>query len=91
MSQQTISRLSAAIVALGAAVLLAACDQNPHTAWTGPGWYLQLPYPVIAGGPSVYGGPYSYDKCEEDRMSRERPDRYLCVREVKQPDKFGIF
>ena len=68
---------------------LMGCSQGPSDAWKGPGWYLELPYAVIAGGPSVQGGPYSYDECEQDRLNRAYPDRYLCMRELKQPRKFG--
>lgn len=91
MSQRTISRLAVVLVAASAATLFAGCDQSPHSAWNGPGWYLELPYPTVAGGPSVYGGPYTYDKCEEERMSRQHAGRYMCVNETKQPEKFGIY
>ncbi len=90
MSRSRLSRVPVvlAVLVVGA---LAGCDQSPRTAWAGPGWYLQLPYPTIAGGPSVYGGPYSYEKCEEDRRSRETPERYLCLNETKQPARFGVY
>jgi len=79
--------------AVGVALLLGlgACSQSPATAWTGPGWYLELPFPVVAGGPSVQGGPYSYDQCEGDRKNRSRPDRYICVRHTFKPAKSGMY
>jgi hypothetical protein len=91
MSRRRISRTPAVLAVLAAGALLAGCDQSPHSAWTVPGWYLELPYPTVGGGPSVYGGPYSYEKCEEDRQSRQHADRYMCVNETKQPRKFGLY
>src|SRR6185437_9825557 len=51
-------------LAAGSACLLTACSKGPSVAWTAPGWYLELPYPVIHGGPAVYDGPMTYDACE---------------------------
>lgn len=85
----------AGILAIVAAVLstAGACSKGPGDAWTGPGWYLEMPYPVIGGGPSVQGGPYSYDDCEAERGKRppQSTERLLCVNETKQPPKFGFY
>ncbi|UYN96823.1 MAG: hypothetical protein KIT25_07815 [Enhydrobacter sp.] len=91
MSRRRTSCIPAILALLASGAFLAACDKSPSSAWNGPGWYLELPYPTIGGGPSVYGGPYSYDKCEEDRKSRAVPDRYICVNETQQPRKFGFY
>ena len=71
--------------------MVAGCSRGPSQAWAGPGWYLEMPYIVVWGGPGVYGGPYSYDACEADRLTRIRPERYICVDETKQPKKYGFY
>ena len=79
---------------IAAAILsatLAGCSKGPSVAWAGPGWYLELPYTVIAGGPGVYGGPYTYDGCEAKRKDQIQPQRFLCVMETKQPTKYGFY
>ena len=76
----------------GAAVALCGCEAtSPSVAWTTPGWYLELPYAVIGAGPRIYGGPYTYDKCEEERNKTGVPSRLLCINETKQPQKFGLY
>jgi hypothetical protein len=81
----------AGLLAVGLAVSLAACSKGPSQAWAGPGWYLQLPYTVIWGGPAVYGGPFTYDECEAKRAQEIKPERFLCVNENKQPTKYGFY
>lgn len=81
----------AALAAFALALTVGACSKGPSVAWTAPGWYLELPYTVIAGGPAVYGGPMSYDDCEAKRLSEVKPERFLCVNETKKPDKFGFY
>ena len=85
MSKRTI------LVLLTMAAGLGACSQGPSVAWTAPGWYLELPYTVIGGGPAVYGGPMTYDECEAKRLSEIKPERFLCVNETKRPTKFGFY
>ena len=84
-------RARSVVLALAAAAALGACSNSPSTAWNGPGWYLELPYTVVAGGPGVYGGPMTYDACEAKRAQEIRPERFLCVNETKQQPKFGIY
>ncbi|HZQ02184.1 MAG TPA: hypothetical protein VFB13_21740 [Reyranella sp.] len=79
------------LVVLVLAGALAACSKGPSVAWTAPGWYLELPYPVIYGGPAVYGGPMSYDECEVKRLKEVNPERFLCVNETKKPTKYGFY
>jgi hypothetical protein len=64
-----------------------------YRAWSGPGWYLERPYLIVAGGPQYLGGPYTYDKCEEERMKFPAESRsdLLCNRENKRPDRYGFF
>ena len=61
------------------------------TAWTGPGWYLQKNNLIQVSGNSYFGGPWTYDKCEEERIKLppETATQLLCVRENRKPDIFG--
>ncbi len=79
------------LVVLALAAGLGACSKGPSVAWAGPGWYLELPYTVIWGGPGVYGGPMSYDDCEAKRLQEVKPERFMCVNETKQPTKYGFY
>ena len=68
MSLRSIRRLSALAAALSLAATLAACaGKGASEAYTGPGWYLEKPYLLVVAGPRVFAGPFSYDKCEEER------------------------
>ena len=86
-------RPAVCIVGLSLAILSGACSPAPsvRTAWTGPGWYLQKSYLVAAAGPVYFGGPYSYDKCEEERIKQpaETATQMMCIRENRKPDLFG--
>jgi hypothetical protein len=79
------------LAAVALALALGACSKGPSVAWSAPGWYLELPYPVVWGGPGVYGGPYSYDQCEAERLKKTGPERFLCVNETKKPVKYGFY
>ncbi len=81
----------AGLMAVGLAVALGACSKGPSQAWTAPGWYLEMPYAVIHGGPGVYGGPLTYDQCEAKRLQEVRPERFICVNETKKPVKYGFY
>jgi hypothetical protein len=67
--------------------------RGEYRAWSGPGWYLERPYLIVAGGPQYLGGPWTYDKCEEERMKFPAESRsdLLCNRENKRPDRYGFF
>jgi hypothetical protein len=92
MSLLSYGRPAVCIAALALAALAAACSPAPSVgqAWSGPGWYLQKPYLIAAAGPVYFGGPYTYDKCEEERikLSPEIATQMLCVRENRKPDRF---
>ena len=83
----------AGAVLVGAPMLLAGCTPTPSvgTAWTAPGWYLQKSQLIQPAGNSYFGGPYTYEKCEEERIRQppETATQLLCVRENRRPDKFG--
>ena len=67
--------------------------RGEYRAWSGPGWYLERPYLIVAGGPQYLGGPWTYDKCEEERirLPAETATQMLCVEENKRPDRYGFF
>ena len=94
MSLQYIRRLSAVAVALALAVTLPACSgPGASEAYTGPGWYLEKSYLVVLGGPKVFGGPFSYDKCQEERakIGGDAATQMLCVQHPGKPTKYGLY
>ncbi len=94
MSISSICRPAAVCMAvLGVGALSSGCSPTPSvaTAWSGPGWYLQKNNMIQASGNSYFGGPWTYDKCEEERIKLppETATQMLCVRENRKPDRFG--
>lgn len=93
MSFASFGRLVACIAALSLAVLSGACTPAPSVgqSWTAPGWYLQKGYLIAAAGPVYFGGPWTYDKCEEERikLAPEVASQMLCIRENRRPDRFA--
>ena len=97
----SIRRLAVCVAVLSLAAGLAACEgwtkpvwgPGVAGAWTGPGWYLEKPYLVVLGGPKYFGGPYSYDECEEQRirLPQETATQMLCVRENRKPEVYGSY
>jgi hypothetical protein len=89
----SLGRPAVCLAALSLAVLSGACSPAPSVgqSWTGPGWYLQKSYLVAAAGPVYFGGPYTYDKCEEQRIKQtpETATQMMCIRENRKPDIFG--
>lgn len=87
-------RLSVCALALATVTGLGACTgPGAAEAYTGPGWYLEKSYIVVGGGPKVFGGPFSYDKCEEERLKlgpETSPDM-LCVNHPGKPKKYGLY
>jgi hypothetical protein len=81
-----------AVVAL-AGLSASGCSPTPSvaTAWTGPGWYLQKNNLIQVSGNSYFGGPWTYDKCEEERIKQppETATQLICVRENRRPDIYG--
>ena len=93
MSLRSFVRLPACAVVLTLAATVAGCGPGPSTAWTGPGWYLERPYITVVGGPKVFGGPFTYDKCEEERL-KLGPDvasDMLCALHPLKPAKYGLY
>lgn len=95
MSERSIHRRMAAVAALTLGLGVGACETGYgiNQAWTGPGWYLQKPYLTVGGGPMYFGGPWTYDKCEEERIKlpAETATQMLCIRENRKPDRYGLY
>ena len=93
MSERSIGRTAACLAALSLTALAAACTPAPSVgqAWNGPGWYLQKSYIIAAAGPVYFGGPFSYEKCEEERarLPAETATQMMCIRENRKPVTFG--
>lgn len=94
MSLRSFYRLSVCGMALSLVTSLGGCSgPGAAEAYTGPGWYLEKPYMLVLGGPKVFGGPYTYDKCEEERLKlgpETSPDM-LCVNHPGKPKKYGLY
>lgn len=94
MSKRWIGREAALVTVLSLAAGLGACaTEGASQAYTGPGWYLEKSYLIVLGGPKVFGGPYSYDKCEEERirLAPEVAADMLCVNHAGKPKKYGLY
>ena len=94
MSLQFIRRMPAALVVLALVAALPACSgPGASQAYTGPGWYLEKSYLLVLGGPKVFGGPFSYEKCEEERarIGGDAATQMLCVQHVGKPTKYGLY
>jgi hypothetical protein len=93
MSVPSLCRPAICMAVLVAAALSGGCTPAPSVAqsWAGPGWYLQKPNLIQPSGNVYFGGPWSYDKCEEERIKLppETAIQMLCVRENRKPDVFG--
>ena len=94
MSLRSFYRLSVCGMALSLVTGLGGCSgPGAAEAYTGPGWYLEKPYMLVLGGPKVFGGPFTYDKCEEERLKlgpETSPDM-LCVNHPGKPKKYGLY
>ena len=102
MSFPSIRRLALCVAALSLAAGLGACAEGGTkpawgpgvaAAWTAPGWYLEKPYLLVLGGPKYFGGPFSYDECEEQRirLAKETATDMLCIRENRRPEVYGAY
>ena len=95
MSFALIGRPAVCTAALSLAVAMAACSPGPgvNQSWSGPGWYLEKPYLIVLGGPKYFGGPFTYDKCEEERIKlpEETRQSFVCIRENRRPDRYGSY
>jgi hypothetical protein len=79
---------------LSLAALLGACaTRQPDIAYTSPGWYLERPRPIVAIGPEIFSGPFTYDQCETERQKLDlaTSERLLCIHELTKPSRFGPY
>ena len=76
MSVRSSFRVSTLVLLAG--VALCACAPGVEKAYTGPGWYLELPRAGTMAYPTYIAGPFSYEECEIERLKTPRPDRLLC-------------
>jgi hypothetical protein len=90
MSKRVLAVLS---LAVSSGLSLAACQEktSPSVAYTTPGWYLERPRAIVARGPEIFAGPFSYDQCEAERRKFDPPtaERLICNRELTKPGYFG--
>jgi len=98
MSERSIGRwatlLAAPLLAATLAMTLGGCTgPGASQAYTGPGWYLEKSYIIVGGGPKVFGGPFTYEKCEEERikMGPITSPEMLCVNHPGPPKKYGLY
>src|SRR5258708_15944552 len=96
MSFPSIRRLAVCVAALSLAACLGACTESGTkpawgpgvaAAWTAPGWYLEKPYLLVLGGPKYFGGPYSYDECDQQpiRLPHATPTHMLSLLTTPNP------
>jgi len=94
MSERSIGRWTALLAVPLLAFPLAACTgPGASQAYTGPGWYLEKSYIIVGGGPKVFGGPFPYEKCEEERtkLGPITSPEMLCVNHPGPPKKYGLY
>ena len=48
---------------------------------------------IVLGGPKYFGGPYTYDQCEEERIKlpEETRSSFMCIRENRRPERYGSY
>jgi hypothetical protein len=80
------------LAVLSLATLLGACaSKSPMFAYTSPGWYLERPRIVLAMGPEIFSGPFTYDQCEAERQKLDpaTAERLVCIHALTKPGYFG--
>ncbi len=94
MSTRSIGRLADVLGGLGLLSAVAACSTAPkEVAYTTPGWYLEKPRLISAVGPQIFGGPFTYEQCETERVKlpQTTADQMLCIKELVKPGKYGPY
>ena len=71
---------------------LASCGPQVHKDYRGPGWYLERSNIISPAAPRMYGGPYSYEKCEEERikLGPTISPEMLCINHPGPPRSPGL-
>ncbi len=94
MSERSIGRWATLLAAPLLAATIGACSgPGASEAYKGPGWYLEKSYIIVGGGPKVFGGPFTYEKCEEERIKLGPivSPEMLCVNHAGPPKKYGLY
>ena len=80
------------LAGLALVLALAGCaNRGPLIAYTGPGWYLERPRPLLVSGPEIFAGPFTYEGCEVERVKWETSSRMLCINEKVRPGPYGPY
>jgi hypothetical protein len=45
----------------------------------------------VVKGPEIFGGPFTYEQCEAERLKWDTAWRLLCINEKTQPGPYGPF
>ena len=82
------------LAGLGLVIAVGGCaGRAGQFAYTTPGWYLERPRFMLITGPEVFGGPFTYEQCEAERV--KLPDdtarQMLCIMEKSKPGPYGPF
>lgn len=83
------------LAGLGLMLALGGCSsaRSPSVAYTTPGWYLEKPRFLLATGPEIFAGPFTYEQCEAERtkLADDTSRRMLCIMERVRPGTFGPY
>ncbi len=80
------------VAGLALVVALAGCaGRGQQVAYTGPGWYLEMPRLLVVAGPQIFAGPFTYEGCEAERTKWETAYRLLCINEKARPGPYGPY
>jgi hypothetical protein len=95
MSKRSIGRMVQILSAAALACTLGACAKSEvaRLSYAGPGWYLEKPKLILASGPQIFGGPFTYDQCELKRkqLPESTAELMLCNRELVAPGPYGPY
>jgi len=55
--------------------------------------YLERPRIVLAMGPEIFAGPFTYDQCEGERTKLDpaTAERLVCIHEYTNPGPYGPY
>jgi hypothetical protein len=92
MSKRSVGQVAQVLAGLVVFSALGGCGGN-KVAYAGPGWYLEKPRLIVATGPQLFAGPFTYEKCEAERMKLTEPtaSNMLCIQEFAPPPKLGPY
>jgi hypothetical protein len=95
MSKRSIGRVARFLAGIALVSTLGACAKSnvASLSYAGPGWYLEKPRLILATGPQIFGGPFTYDQCELERnkLPESTAERMLCNMELTVPGPYGPY